>query len=334
MYIEVKQTISNIIEKRISQTVIEVKPFDTGVGKIAESVLQVAGDMLVKYKSGQVGRLPAGANGLFLHRNTALEEGFDYAQLIGLAAMTLTNKDTVAANQGDVVVIDTANASAFLKSTVQGQANLIGVVYDTSILVNAIGTIQYGGTALVNVAGNVAIGDYLIGSSTKGLAKSNGNVFSNNAFAMALTAYTGGASGQVYARLDTQIGDLNWQDFNPSFGNFVPNLSSVTARFCKIGKTIPWRVDIVLNTATMYNGIDILLPFAPAGPINGHIGEGRLVDATPAAVYQATVYLISSTRARIQYLNIDAKPTGITDTLPFTWANNDEIHLSGIYEAA
>jgi len=82
VYIEVKQTISNIIEKRISQTILEVKPFDTGVGKIPESILQVAGDLLVKYGDGQIGRLPGGANGLYLRRNVDLQEQYEWAKVV------------------------------------------------------------------------------------------------------------------------------------------------------------------------------------------------------------------------------------------------------------
>lgn len=113
----------------------------------------------------------------------------------------LTNKDgSTLSTVGTVVIQDTGNASAF-KRTTSANSTLPVYIVQESIANNDTGRVAYGGYSTVLVQGNVAIGDYLGTSATTGRAASQGATALAGAFAIAETAYSGGAAGTVTARL-------------------------------------------------------------------------------------------------------------------------------------
>lgn len=107
------------------------------------------------------------------------------------AEPSLTNKSGSSVGVGDVVVIDTANNSAFVTTTTSGHAGMIGVAKET-IANNSAGRIGFIGICSINVTGAVNLGDYLETSTVAGKAKSAGTKKTATAFAIALTAASGG----------------------------------------------------------------------------------------------------------------------------------------------
>jgi hypothetical protein len=99
---------------------------------------------------------------------------------------------------GDVVVIDTANASSVKKTTTANDEDVFGVVLvggadNASVIVSTEGFV-----ALVNVNAATSIGDFLSTSTTSGSC-APASAVSQGAFARALTS--SGGSGQVACQI-------------------------------------------------------------------------------------------------------------------------------------
>jgi len=114
----------------------------------------------------------------------------------------LTNKSGGALALGDVVIVDTGNATAFTTTTTASNQRVVGVVFDTTIADDAAGLIMSVGSYVttIKVTGTVAVGDFLITSTTAGRAASNGSS-SVSAFAIATTANASGdgtVEGQMF----------------------------------------------------------------------------------------------------------------------------------------
>lgn len=130
-------------------------------------------------------------------------------QPIGFSARILTNQSGGALTAGDVVIIDTGNASAVTTTTSAGDTDILGVVIiggaDQADVV-----VQTGGyVAAVTVDGSTSIGDFLRTSTTVKKANPQSS-FVAGAFARALTsdsssvaAFIGGAAliGNVSAKV-------------------------------------------------------------------------------------------------------------------------------------
>ena len=127
--------------------------------------------------------------------------GFLVAALIAFAPSAtaqlghemMTNKSGGALVVGSVVVVDPANAAGFTTTTTASSKKVAGVVAETSIANNATGLLMSVGsyTSTIRVTGAVAVGDYLITSTTAGRAASNASD-GLAAFAIATTANASG----------------------------------------------------------------------------------------------------------------------------------------------
>lgn len=105
-----------------------------------------------------------------------------------------TNKSGSSVSTGNVVILDTSNASAVTKTTVASSADVFGVVLvggadNASIIVSTEGFV-----GAVDVKAATAIGDFLSTSTTSGSCAAASTI-SQGAFARALTSTAG--SGQV-----------------------------------------------------------------------------------------------------------------------------------------
>lgn len=104
---------------------------------------------------------------------------------------SLTNKSGGALAAGDVVIIDASNDSAVTTTTTAAKIQMVGVAME-SILNNAAGRIAFAGKVSVKVTGTVNRGEFLETSTVAGSAISVGTGKTQNSFAMALTASSGG----------------------------------------------------------------------------------------------------------------------------------------------
>lgn len=135
-----------------------------------------------------------------------------------------------------------------------------------------------------------------------------------------------------------------WQTWTPTLsGRFDDTKWTKTCKYIQIGKTVHYRMKLVANAATPMSGgttdAQFTLPVTHASGYAGSdqsawIGGGGIYD-NGTALYPAAVLLSSASNAigRIRYLS-SGSYTAITSTVPMTWANTDEITVSGTYEGA
>jgi len=117
-------------------------------------------------------------------------------QGVGRTVVTLTNKSGGALAIGDVVILDTSNASSVTTTTTAAVTNQPMVALET-IANDAAGLFQVAGVVgTLDVAGATSIGDFLTTSTTV-KAATGSSTLSDGTFAQALTS-TGGA-GSVTA---------------------------------------------------------------------------------------------------------------------------------------
>lgn len=136
-----------------------------------------------------------------------------------------------------------------------------------------------------------------------------------------------------------------WQSWTPTLsGRFDDTKWTKTCKYIQIGKTVHYRMKLVANAATPMSGgttdAQFSLPVtAAAGYAGGDqtawIGGGGVYD-NGTSVFQADAYLSSSSDStgRIRVHTTAGALNAITSTVPMTWANTDEINISGTYEAA
>lgn len=111
----------------------------------------------------------------------------------------LINGSGGTVNQGDVVILNAGTAQQFTTSTTEGDTLVVGVA-DETIAPGAFGRVRIiGYQAIVNVTGVVSTGDYLIQSTTAGVAISAGADTVEGAFGIAQTASAGPGAGTISA---------------------------------------------------------------------------------------------------------------------------------------
>jgi len=102
----------------------------------------------------------------------------------------LYNRSGATVDKYDVVVVDSSNANSFTTTTSERAGGVAGVVWATTIANTKQGRLALFGTSSVTCIGSVALGDYLVTSTTAGSAKSGGTTDLSGAFAIATEAGT------------------------------------------------------------------------------------------------------------------------------------------------
>jgi hypothetical protein len=141
------------------------------------------------------------------------------------------------------------------------------------------------------------------------------------------------------------IGDAR-TSYTPTLTNVAVGTggnAETTGKYVKAGRLVVFRVKLVLGTsgASVSGKIGISLPFTAAGSAAGYNEtasfNGTFLDLG-TAIYPAMA--VQETNTRIDLFAINAAGTfavagaATSSTVPFTWAAGDQIHLSGVYEAA
>jgi hypothetical protein len=120
--------------------------------------------------------------------NTALQR---------ITQAVLTNKSGGSAGLGAVVIVDSANASAFTTTTTTGYLNgMVGVVIEPSgIANNAAGLIAFGGPVpQINLSGSASIGDLVRTTSVAGQGVRHGSPVLTGDFAIVIGTGTSPAA--------------------------------------------------------------------------------------------------------------------------------------------
>ncbi len=207
MQIISEQIIGQAINSERVSITLEIAPFDVGPGKIPDATFEAKGDLLLGTGPATYDNLPAGVNGYLLQADSTALLGVKWASILVGASMSLTNNSGSTQLLGTTVVIDPTGDDSFTVTTVAQNKNVFGVLLE-DVVNGAAGKVGFGGLAVVNVAGNVVRGNFLVSSTTSGRAKDYGSALRPpwGAVGVALTGYSGGGNGTVYAILFCDVG--------------------------------------------------------------------------------------------------------------------------------
>lgn len=150
--------------------------------------------------------------------------------------------------------------------------------------------------------------------------------------------------GDEYEAVADKIDDLStsvdddWVDWTPTLTNLTLGNGSVLAQYKQIGFTVWWNFKFILgSTSAVGNTPSFTPPVATASDgyaaTQDQVGSGQLID-TGTANREAAVLWSTSTSFQVWSYSTTGVITGITSTVPHTWATTDVITLSGFYRAA
>lgn len=139
--------------------------------------------------------------------------------------------------------------------------------------------------------------------------------------------------------LDTTLG--TWQTWTPTFSNMTIGNATVTAKYIQIGKTVHFRLSVVLgSTSTIGTNPNFTLPVASAayGATSGEILIGVANYLQPATASWNGLIAWSSTTVgvwvKLTVSGSNITKSGLSATSPYTWASGGELNATGTYEAA
>lgn len=210
---------------------------------------------------------------------------------INTTTALMTNKSPAVMNNGVVVTKYTATPESFTVTNIANNPDVIGIVYQDSpdgatdaIAINAQGLILLEGLGNVYVDADiaaVAIGDYLITSTTGGFAQKAGNRFEQGVFAMALEAK---ASGQ--GLITCYVGRFPAMDFIVVEYLTPSNASTVTLTTAPYYNTIPgWIAPTLLiidNNTSLAKFPATMLPRFPASTMCTLTSAGAVITNSAA----------------------------------------------------
>lgn len=130
------------------------------------------------------------------------------------------------------------------------------------------------------------------------------------------------------------IGDA-WAAYVPTYGGITAiGNAVVTARYIQAGKHVEGLFKIVVGSTTTFAAADITVTLpVPGATVDIAVGTGLLFDASAGAPSRtpAVGLLLGGASA---VLLVQEGGNGITNLLPWTWANGDILGCSFSYEAA
>lgn len=137
--------------------------------------------------------------------------------------------------------------------------------------------------------------------------------------------------------LSDQVDD-DWTDWTPTLANLTLGNGSILAQYKQVGYTVHYTLKFILgSTSAVGTSPSFSLPVTSASDgyasTQDQIGSGQLID-TGTANREAAVLWSNTTTALIWSYSTTGVVTGITSTVPHTWATTDVISLSGFYRAA
>jgi hypothetical protein len=145
---------------------------------------------------------------------------------------------------------------------------------------------------------------------------------------------------QLNARIRDQFNALGdpWTAYTPAWTGTTTNPvignGTITGSYRQIGKTIDYGIHIVMGTTTTYGtgNYRFSLPFASLAltaftPLGV---KGVCIDTSLTARNFRNAFYASTTTIGL----CDDAAVQVTPTVPFTFANTDEIHIYGTYESA
>lgn len=151
------------------------------------------------------------------------------------------------------------------------------------------------------------------------------------------TQWTAGTvSGQVLTAATLNTIGAVWESYTPAWtsSGTAPAIGngSISGNWARINKTAFVNIFVVMGSTTTYGTGNYRFSVPSGVTINGaqtHTGTALMYDAS--AGYPGSLGMCT----RVSASTVDISPTGsnsVTNLLPFTWANADQIRLMLIYQ--
>jgi hypothetical protein len=126
-----------------------------------------------------------------------------------------------------------------------------------------------------------------------------------------------------------------WQSYVPSLTNLTLGNGTVSGKYARVGKTVHWRVTIILGSTSVVSGASIVSISLPVNntAVAGSLILGTLVvlDSSTGEYYAGLALVKSATEA---YLYVGAYLVPVIHTAPIAggFATGDQITITGSYE--
>jgi hypothetical protein len=127
-----------------------------------------------------------------------------------------------------------------------------------------------------------------------------------------------------------------WTAYTPTLGGFTPGTGTPTAgAFARIGKIVHFRAVWTYGSGSAAASArpTLTLPVTAANASGANV-TAIFFDASPVNHYQAAAHQTSTTVITMGVLGTNGISNTASTTSPITWATDDQIILSGSYEAA
>jgi len=139
---------------------------------------------------------------------------------------------------------------------------------------------------------------------------------------------------------DVNIIGAAWSNFTPTLsGGWALGNSTYTAKYIQYGRNVAFYAVITIgSTATKGTTLTAALPVTAADS-GAYIGVQASATDTGTAFFPMTIAPSGSPTTTVEIGAMTAGGTyvgfsGVTSTVPFTWATSDIIAYGGFYEAA
>lgn len=131
-----------------------------------------------------------------------------------------------------------------------------------------------------------------------------------------------------------------WSTFSPTAGGgFTVGNGSLTGRYQQIGKSVKFKIFFTAGSTSSFSGtFTFTLPVTSVGSdVSGTpYGNAFLQDASVGTGSRRSGTVMRATASNEVYVVVDSIASSglVNNTVPWTWANGDDLFLSGEYEAA
>lgn len=132
-----------------------------------------------------------------------------------------------------------------------------------------------------------------------------------------------------------------WQTYMPTFTNFTSTTATITAAYSQTGKTVNFRLKVVLGGSSAVTGaITFSVPVAMSA---AYTSDTDLINSSVGILDNGTTYYLGmlrwATSTTLQLFSVNAASTTaqigtVSSTVPMTWTTGDAFIINGSYEAA
>lgn len=139
-------------------------------------------------------------------------------------------------------------------------------------------------------------------------------------------------AGSILDPVDALVG--GWTTYSPTWTNLTIGNGTVSAKRAIVNDTVFWRIVVVFGSTSAISGsVSVTTPTNNTAAATAlELANGVLYDSSSGQTYPMKVLTTGPTTG---ILFTAASPmSGISATVPFTWAVGDQIGIVGVYEKA